>query len=1004
MNPDDMNANAISTGDIIICHSEDDKDLYNADSASLPTFSASAASGLPAHSRISPATARLCEVWPLSVVARGKVRVQPATDPAPAIKDTKTDLLASPAPRASSSSSTADVSSPLLPASSALAALRQLQRDRQQQEAQRQLPQQQTPVKRFSSPPRALTTHKSPTSTSLASPGVTSPFSHKHPSVTSPTSTSTNTKAPAASMLGLVGSPVTVYPLPIAPVPASTVVLAKVSSPSTAANANSADNSQIPSTGVVAASANSVTATASVHSLIMSSLEDQPIMLFSPHAVSFMSATHTYMPIEVTPARGYEHLFTHTVTETATDTITKLSLIPFVITRSTKIVFAEPGDALSSLKVLYDLDARQYTVSKPKPFPEEQTAYFAGDQRSPVKSRSSAGASKSESGVETGVEAEKEKDALATALSSLSLTNPNCNTNTDTDTSSALDTPLPSPSIHSPSTSTTTAPATTLSGIGGLDSQITQILELLHLSLTSPEIFAQYAIKPPRGVLLHGPPGTGKTMLARALASHTTAKFFSLSASELSGKFLGQAEKKLRDVFLKAAAVAPSVVFVDEIDALVPHRDQITDEAQKRLVTTFLNILDGVYELKGVVLLAATNRPNALDPALRRPGRLDREIEIGIPTRTAREDIFRKLLSGIRNSVTPEQVTEISEFAHGYVGADIQLVIKEATLNCLQRTYSASSHASSSFPTTPCLCFDDLRQGLSLVRPSAMREVTLEIPDTRWVDIGGQHEVKARLQEAFEWPLLHPELFRKLGIPPPKGILLYGPPGCSKTLLAKALATECSRNFLAVKGPELFSKWVGDSEKAVREIFRKARAAAPAIIFFDEIDAIGSKRGSGGGDDVVERVLSQLLVELDGVLPLANVTILAATNRPDILDPALLRPGRIDRMLYVSPPDFESTKEIFRIEFRKMSVEPELLTDAVLSDIALKSHTKRLSGAEISSVCREAALLALGEDVEAEYVATKHFLAAVEASKARISPSMVEFYENYQKVNGLTNI
>jgi len=278
------------------------------------------------------------------------------------------------------------------------------------------------------------------------------------------------------------------------------------------------------------------------------------------------------------------------------------------------------------------------------------------------------------------------------------------------------------------------------------------------------------------------------------------------------------------------------------------------------------------------------------------------------------------------------------------------------------------------------------------------------VPDVRWSDVGGQVEVKARLQEAFEWPLLHPELFSQLGVPPPKGILLYGPPGCSKTLLAKALATESSRNFIAVKGPELFSKWVGDSEKAVREVFRKARAAAPSIIFFDEIDAIAASRGSGGGDEVVERVLSQLLVELDGVQPLVNVTVLAATNRPDILDKALLRPGRIDRVLYVSPPDLESTKEIYKIEFRKMSVSANAKSEEGLSQISAASYSKRFSGAEISAVCREAALRALTENVDAEEVTLRHLLDAVEATQGRISPSMLDFYENYQKVNGLTNI
>lgn len=595
----------------------------------------------------------------------------------------------------------------------------------------------------------------------------------------------------------------------------------------------------------------------------------------------------------------------------------------------------------------------------------------------------------------------------------------------------------------------------TFDEIGGLEKEITALRELVELPLLRPELFLNLGLKPPRGVLLYGPPGTGKTMIARAVAHEVKGSFLIVNGPELISKYVGESEQRLRELFAKAQQAAPAVIFIDEIDAIAPKRDEVTDELQKRVVATLLTLMDGVEERERLVVLAATNRPHAIDPALRRPGRFDREIEIGIPTESGRLSILTRIFHKMPHSITPEQFASAASTTHGFVGADLKALARESGLTALKRlrafseettmlattiaiaqtteTKAASASveadgvviaATATIATTiattdePAAApaaesassekrlqveYGDLISALGRIKPSGMREVQVEVPKVRWDDIGGQHEIKQKLQEAVEWPLKDPASFLRLGIEPPKGILLYGPPGCSKTLMAKALANESSRNFLAVKGPELFSKWVGDSEKAIKEVFKKARANAPAIIFFDEIDSIAVQRSGGGdgADRVAERVLSQLLIELDGIESLKRVTVIAATNRPDVIDKALLRPGRIDRILYVGPPDELACEEIFRIELRRMAHNAD---DESIRELGQLAHKRGLSGAEITAVCREAAMLAMEEDIDAQQVDKRHFKTCVDRFKPRITSEMLQFYRNYEKNSRVPSI
>ncbi|XP_047441341.1 ATPase family protein 2 homolog [Mugil cephalus] len=538
----------------------------------------------------------------------------------------------------------------------------------------------------------------------------------------------------------------------------------------------------------------------------------------------------------------------------------------------------------------------------------------------------------------------------------------------------------------------------TYSMIGGLSSQLDAIRETIELPLKHPELFSNYGIPPPRGVLLYGPPGTGKTMIGRAIANEVGAHMVVINGPEIVSKFYGETEARLRQIFTEASQWQPAIIFIDELDALCPKRDGAQNEVEKRVVASLLTLMDGIGS-EGhsgqLLVLGATNRPHSLDPALRRPGRFDKELEVGVPGSGERADILQKQLSFVPCSATAEELTQLADAAHGYVGADLAAVCKEAGLRALRRALGGSHRAASDqqLKGTVTVTLQDLQWAMSVVKPSAMREVAIDVPKVRWSDVGGMEEVKLKLKQAVEWPLRHPEAFTRMGIQPPKGVLLYGPPGCSKTMIAKALANESGLNFLAVKGPELLSKYVGESERAVREVFRKARAVAPSIVFFDEIDALAGERGSssGSGGGVGDRVLAQLLTEMDGVEQLRDVTVLAATNRPDMIDKALMRPGRLDRIVYVPLPDAPTRLEIFSLQFRNMPVADNVSLDDLVA------RTDKYSGAEITAVCREAALLALQEDIKAQHIEARHFESALNAVKPRIPDSLIQSYISYQQ-------
>ncbi len=543
--------------------------------------------------------------------------------------------------------------------------------------------------------------------------------------------------------------------------------------------------------------------------------------------------------------------------------------------------------------------------------------------------------------------------------------------------------------------------------IGGLRPVIQKVREMIELPLRHPELFERLGVEAPKGVLLHGPPGTGKTLLAKAVASETNANFYSIGGPEIMSKFYGESEERLREIFKEAQENAPSIVFIDEIDSIAPKREEVTGEVEKRVVSQLLSVMDGLQSRGKVVVIGATNRINSLDPALRRPGRFDREIEIGVPDRDGRLEILQIHTRGMPLAEDVD-LKKLADVTHGFVGADLEALAKEAAIRALRRILPEINLEAENIPVEVLnkiiVKMSDFQEALKEVEPSAMREVLVEVPDIKWGDIGGLEGVKEELREAIEWPLKYPELFAQMNAVPPKGLLLYGPPGTGKTLLAKAAANESEANFISVKGPELLNKFVGESEKAIREVFRKARQASPCIIFFDEIDSVAPVRGSSSGDsNVTERVISQFLTEMDGLEELRNVIIIAATNRPDIVDPALLRPGRFDRLLLVPPPDLEARKQIFRIHTKKTP----LAEDVKLDELARK--TEGYTGADIASICNTAVMLSIKEHIgkakDAEdakkrakglKVAKRHFDEAMQKVKP-ISGQELRMYERFSQ-------
>ncbi len=653
-------------------------------------------------------------------------------------------------------------------------------------------------------------------------------------------------------------------------------------------------------------------------------------------------------------------------------------------------------------------------------------------------------------------------------------------------------------------------PEVTYEDIGGLREEIRKVREMVELPLKHPELFERLGIQPPKGVLLHGPPGTGKTLLAKVVANETDAKFLLINGPEVTSKFVGEAEKKIRDIFEEDEKNAPSIIFIDEIDAIAAKREETYGEVEKRMVAQLLATMDGLKSRGRVIVIAATNRPNALDPALRRPGRFDREISFGVPTRDGRSDILKihtrhmpiavdnslknldlryitipnvdvthldlssfdlnnlpkhvdlntvtlknidlKLLvneadltgvapitlknveiknvdlkSLLKNidlskadlkNVELQKVTlknvdlksvdlsnltkeiylnRLANMTHGFVGADMEALCKEAAMSVLRRLLPSLNVKENDVIPKEVLeklqiTWDDFMEGLKVVAPSALREVFVEVPNVKWEDIGGLEELKQQLKEAVEWPLKFPDSFKRLGVRPPKGVLLYGPPGCGKTLLAKAVANQSEANFILVKGPELISKWVGESERGIREIFKKARQSAPAIIFFDEIDSIAPRRGTNlSSSNVTERVVNQLLTEMDGLEELTNVVVVAATNRPDIMDPGLLRPGRFDRIILVPVPDKEARKKVFEIHTKNMPLAPDVKVEKLVE------MTENYVGADIEAVCREAAILSLRENIDSKEVSLQFFELALKKVKSSIANEDIENYRTIEE-------
>ncbi len=545
-------------------------------------------------------------------------------------------------------------------------------------------------------------------------------------------------------------------------------------------------------------------------------------------------------------------------------------------------------------------------------------------------------------------------------------------------------------------------PEVTYEDIGGLSDEIKKVREMIELPLKHPEIFERLGIEPPKGVLLRGPPGTGKTLLAKAVANETDANFILINGPEIMSKYYGQSEENLRKKFEEAEKNAPSIIFIDEIDAIASKREESKGEVERRVVAQLLALLDGLKSRGKVIVIAATNVPNLLDPALRRPGRFDREIDIGVPDTKGRLEILK---IHTRNMPLAKDVDleEIARVTHGFVGADLAALAKEAAMIVLRRVLP-DLKLKEDEPLSPEILEklvvgrDDFKEALKVVRPSAMREVMVEVPNIKWEDVGGLKDVKQQLKEAVEWPLKYPEVFTRMGIRPPRGILLYGPPGAGKTLLAKAVANESDANFISVKGPEVFSKWVGESEKAVREIFKKARQNSPTVIFLDEIDSIAPRRESHADSHVTDTVLNQLLTEMDGLEDLHDVVVIGATNRPDMIDTALTRPGRFDRLIFIPVPDSKAREEIFKIHTKHMP----LAKDVKISELV--KRTDGYTGSDIEAVCREAAILALRESLKAKEVKKKHFLGALKIVSPSVNKQVEARYKQFKNVLRQVNL
>jgi len=539
-------------------------------------------------------------------------------------------------------------------------------------------------------------------------------------------------------------------------------------------------------------------------------------------------------------------------------------------------------------------------------------------------------------------------------------------------------------------------PRVSYEDIGGLHEEILKVREMIELPLKHPELFDRLGIDPPKGVLLHGPPGTGKTLIAKAVANESGANFYTINGPEIMSKFYGQSEENLRKVFEDAEKNAPSIIFIDEIDAIAPKRSEVHGEVERRVVSQMLTLMDGLKGRGKLIVIGATNLPDVLDPALRRPGRFDREIRIDAPDRKGRKEILQIHTRGMPLS-EDVNLDELAEITYGFVGADLAALARESAMNALRR-YLPEIDLEKPIPVDILekmeVTMEDFKNAHRGIEPSAMREFLIEVPKVSWDDIGGLEEAKQQLREAVEWPLTKPETFKRMGITPPRGVLLYGPPGTGKTLLAKAVASESSANFISIKGPEVMSKWVGESEKAVRELFKKARQVAPTIVFLDELDSIAPMRGTDTGSHVTDSVVNQLLTSIDGLESMEGVVVIGATNRPDIIDQGLLRPGRFDRLVMIHAPDKKARLEIFKIHTKNMPLDKNV----DLNELAEK--TENYSGADIEALCREAAMLAIRQDDKAKKVTKAHFEKAMESVRASITPNIIKFYQKISETLG----